>query len=255
MTTYSRKPVQSRKTRYQFWNLALSIATLLFSASVGHAQIDDELSQEATAAATATILGQYASNVAVANIVTLFRTPVTVGAATTYWDITIEVTPTLNTSGVVTGFKTATSAVHSPTLLVGAFKAGIYQGPAGIDSGGMGLTLTGPGIGSGVTTWSIATAPGYDPCTIPGTAEFWVGPLTSSAIAARLKAAKITSTDWSFGEMGTYTCYPGAFNENNWPINGILGFSQVGNTITVASFSAYGTDYSQPVDELTYTLK
>jgi hypothetical protein len=31
-----------------------------------------------------------------------------------------------------------------------------------------------------------------------------------------------------------YGCL-GGFNKNNWPINGILGFSQVGNTITVAS--------------------
>jgi hypothetical protein len=131
MTAYSRKPAQPRKTRYQFWTLALSVATLMFSASVGHAQIDDELSQEATAAATATILGQYASNVAAANIITLTRTPVTVGTATTYWDITIKLTPTLNTSGVVTGFTTATTAAHSPNLLVGKFKAGLYMGPAG----------------------------------------------------------------------------------------------------------------------------
>jgi hypothetical protein len=118
----------------------------------------------------------------------------------------------------------------------------------------MGITLAGPGIGSGVTSWSIATAPGYDYCTIPGTAEFWVGSLTSSPIAARLKAAKITSTDWSYGELGPVTCIPG-INGNNWQTNGLIGLSQVGNTVTVASFSVDGVDYSQPVDELTYTLK
>lgn len=233
---------------------AVSLGFLL-AGSAAQAQIDDEVSNDATAAVTASILGQYSANVAVANTITLTRTPVTVGTTTTYWDITINLTPVLNTSDVVTSFTPSVTAVHSPSLTVGAFKAGIYVGPAAIDTGKMGFTLTGPGIASGVTTWTTSSAAGYDGCSVPNTAEFWVGTLSSNPIYARLKKAGITSTDWSYGELGTVACVPGDVDHYNWSTNAIIGLSQVGNTITIASFSSNGTDYSTPVDQFTYTFK
>jgi hypothetical protein len=77
---------------------------------------------------------------------------------------------------------------------------------------------------------------------IPG-----LGSLANHPLATRLQNAGITSTAWSYGLAGAY-CY------NIWRVNGIVGLSQVGKTLTIASFTVGNTDKSLPVEQITYTL-
>ena len=68
-------------------------------------------------------------------------------------------------------------------------------------------------------------------CTYPSSATWYVGPIANSPLAARLKAAGITSTAWSYGVTGGEACY------NNWPDNTLIGLSQTGNKLTIVSFT------------------
>lgn len=65
--------------------------------------------------------------------------------------------------------------------------------------------------------------------------------------AARLGKAGITSAVWSYG-VGNGS---GAI----WGANDFLGFSQVGNTLTIARCTSgfSSTDQAAPVDQITYT--
>ena len=201
---------------------------------------------------TPNILLQYASVVSAGNTITISRAPVT-GATgtTTYDDISLQFA--VSAAGKVTVASGYPKVGASPNLLVGAFKAGTYVG-ASFPGGNMGFVLTGPGVGQGVTVWNVATASGYNYATTPGNATFWVGPLSNSPIAARLNVAKITSTNWTYGILGTQSDGREGANDT-WNTNDILGFSQVGNTITIADFTLSGSDQNTPADQFVYTLK
>ncbi len=251
----------SQPSRFGSWKtlLAAAVLALAIVPSTLQAQTEDHADpgqQEAEAApeTTPSILLQYASAVNVGQTMTISRAPVTTSAgALIYEDITVQFA--VGAGGQITVAPGYPKYALSPNLLVAGFQAGTYVGPVlnTSDKLAMGFALTGPGIGAGATAWSIALASGYDPCTTPGNATFWVGPLASSPIEARLAAAKITSIDWSYGVLGTQDCGHG--RGYAWSTDGLVGFSQVGDTITVASFSFGGTDYNTPQDTFTYTLK
>jgi hypothetical protein len=74
-------------------------------------------------------------------------------------------------------------------------------------------------------------------------------------LAARLRKVNITSTAWTFGISGggiAFSCGGSPFF--NWGNGSIIGVSQTGNTITIASFTNNGFDSASPVDQITYTL-
>ena len=139
---------------------------------------------------------------------------------------------------------TATAPSVTP---VSSFQAGTYKSPSNILAGKAGITLTGPGdAGGGILQWTLATEPGADACTYPNTATWFVGPIaTNPSVAVRLSKAGITSTAWSYG-VGNSACI--------WGANDLLGFSQIGNTLTIARFSGSGSDHVAPVDQITYIL-
>ena len=131
--------------------------------------------QPYTTTVTPAVQLQYASTVAAGNTITISRAPVTTSTgALIYEDVTLQLA--VGASGQITVASGYPKVVTSPTLLVGGFQAGTYVGPLGIDSGKMGFTLIGPGIATGGTEWSILAAAGYDACTVPGNATFFVGP-------------------------------------------------------------------------------
>ncbi len=187
---------------------------------------------------------QNATIVGSTNSLSITRLPVTAGGKTYYWDILLPFD--VDTAGnVSTGMLTAE---HSPNLISSAFESGTYHTPSTVFSGKGLITVTGPGVWNGVyTEWTIGAASGANGCTYPATAVFYVSSLSGNPIYARLKKAGISSTAWSYG-VGTSSCY------NTWPGNGIIGVSQVGKTLTIASFSYGSTDYSTPVDTITYSL-
>lgn len=121
---------------------------------------------------------------------------------------------------------------QSPILLTGTFVAGKY-----LESGNNSvINVTGPGVlDGGVTQWNFAgVCSGY----------WYAGPIASNPLAARLNRANITSTAWSYG-IGD------CFNRNNY----LIGVSQVGNTLTILSFTnSSAIDTNLPVAQITFTL-
>jgi hypothetical protein len=206
-----------------------------------------EVAQAATTVAPYSLF-EYSALTGSGNTVTASYVPVTLANGTTiYKNLTIEFA--VDSSGnltIATGYPIVTAA---PTLLVTSFAAGTYLGPS--SDSNYTITVAGPGVTSGgATEWSFATPSGANYATYPGTGTWYVGPLTSNPLYSRLKAAGITSTAWSYGVSTSYYDY------TNWPTNGLIGVSQIGNTITFVSFTnSNGVDRSTPYDSITYTFK
>ena len=78
-------------------------------------------------------------------------------------------------------------------------------------------------------------------------------------MAPRLKKAGITSAGWSYG-VGGYSCGTNSPNWNyninslTWYSGSLIGVSQSGNAVTIASFTYNGSDYSSPQGQITYRL-
>jgi hypothetical protein len=154
--------------------------------------------------------------------------------------------------------------VAAPNLLSASFVTGTYVGPSSVSNGNAIVTVSGPGVtNGGATTWSLGATTGADKCTYPSSATWYVGPVANSPVAARLTKAGITSTAWSYGvangpsfndPCGNNT----GFTNNLWTPGTLIGASQSGNAITIASFTnagGYPGDQSAPVAQITYTLK
>ena len=193
---------------------------------------------------------QYSSVSGSNNTITVNRVPVTTAAkSVVYKDITIQfdTDPDGNLS-ISSGFPLFSD---SPSVLVYSFRPGRYVGPSTFWGGKGFVTVSGPGVlPGGATAWSLSTASGADGCTTPSTATWYVGPIENSPYAARLKADKITSTAWSYGVAN----YPNCNGNSRWPTNALIGVSQIGNTLTIASFSINSYDYDSPTDSITFTL-
>jgi hypothetical protein len=136
---------------------------------------------------------------------------------------------------------------QAPAVITANFKAGRYVGPAAGTYTGFTVNVAGPGIlDGGATAWSLSAPTGASNNTYPITATWYVGPIASNPLAARLKSAGITSTAWSYGTGSS------SFG-NPWSPNSLIGVSQIGNTLTLASFT-YNADSSTPQGQITYTL-
>lgn len=242
---------QSINRSRRWWPLlAATSLPLLALCSAASAQTPDtELQETATLGVTTvtpTALFQYASLVGSANSITISRVPVTSSSGTTsYHDVTLTFTATSSGGVSLSGNK----IVNSPNLITAAFKAGEYVAPANTDYGVGYITVAGPGVisGTSMTEWTLSVPSGAAGCTTPTDATWYVGPIASNPLASRLQAAKITSPAWSYG-YGAAVC-----QSANWGDNIILGVSQIGNTITIASFTQNGVDKSEPVDQITFT--
>jgi hypothetical protein len=224
---------------------------LLFSAAsaiAAQAQILENLMPEAGATVTPYALFQYSTLTATGNTINASWIPVvTANGVTIYKDLTLEFN--VDASGNLTVTPAYPKVVASPTNLVASFRAGTYTGPTTLRSGEFAIAVAGPGIATGgMTEWTAVASKGADHYTYPSTATWYVGPIASSPLAARLKAAGITSTAWSYGVGGAPNW------GSPWNPDTLIGVSQVGNTITFVSFTASGVDHSEPVDQITYTF-
>jgi hypothetical protein len=192
-------------------------------------------------------LFEYSTLTGAGNTITATRVPVVISPSQTiYWDLTLQ----FNVDSMGNLTLAPLKAAPSPMLITGNFMAGKYSGPSAILGGKAIVNVSGPGVTSGgATVWSLASANGADVCTYPSSATWYVGPLSSSPLAARLNNAKITSTVWSYG-VGSSQCGSGSL----WSTNTLIGVSQVGNTITIVSFTRAGVDSNIPFDQVTYTL-
>lgn len=227
--------------------LTLSLGILATCASA-LAQ-EETLSPDATTTATPSAAFQDATLTATVNTINATWVPVLTAAGTTiYKDLVLQFS--VDSKGDVTLAKLTSSI--PPLPLYNHFEPGEYEGPPQILSN-MLANVSGPSVVTGtVSGWSLTAAPGANGCTYPVSATWYVGPLTSNPYYARVEKAKIPaniSNGLSFGITSQYGCY------SRWSENALIGVSQVGNTITIQSFSFDGTDSSSPQDEVTYTLQ
>ena len=149
----------------------------------------------------------------------------------------------------------------APALLVSSFKAGSYLGPGSVLNGKTPVFVDGPGAtDGGATSWSFSTGGGADTCTYPNSATWYVGPIESSPVVARLKKVGVTSTAWSYGVASGPSYYDSCttrgftFGSTKWGRGTLIGVSQSGNAITIASFTENGVDTNAPVDQITYRV-
>jgi hypothetical protein len=189
------------------------------------------------------------------NTMTATRVPVRISSSLTiYVDITTQFNVDLN--GNLTMSAGYPQIVPSAALLTANFKAGTYVAPSTLFNGKGFITVSGPGVSNGgATAWSLSTASGSDPGTTPATATWYVGPIANNPLAARLTQLGITSSAWSYGvgtgpNSGSWSSY----DWGTWMAGSIIGVSQTGNAITIASFSFAGGDKASPQDQITFTL-
>jgi hypothetical protein len=190
---------------------------------------------------------QYAALTGSGNTITATGVPVVLaGGVTVYENVTLQFNSDANGNlTLASGFP---QVVAAPSLVTSGFKAGNYAGPS-TDTNYL-ITVNGPGVtDGGATEWAISSTSGSSSFTTPNSASWYVGPIASNPLAARLSKAGITSTAWSYGTgVGT------GGNGGNWGTNSLLGFSQIGNALTIVSFTQDEVDKSTPVDQITYTL-
>jgi hypothetical protein len=200
-------------------------------------------------------LFQYSSLTGSGNTITATEVPVvTASGVTVYVNLALQFNVDANGNLTIsTGYPQVTPA---PTILTSSFTAGTYVGPSTALAGGMIVTVSGPGVtDGGATEWTLSTGSGANNCTTPVSASWYVGPIASNPWASRIKAAGITSTAFSYGIASGPGCGFTGVTGNDWPNGALIGVSQVGNTLTIASFSSGSTDNSLPVNQITYTLK
>jgi hypothetical protein len=250
------KPVL--KSVLKSWMALPGIGLVVFLASAAlpgvHAQKeDDELTAATTTLPYAEV--QYATLTGTTNTISLTMLPVVLPNGTIdYENVTVPLTATVNSTGVVTITAGTPKVVAAPVSTTARFVAGPYGGPGG--GSNQLITVIGPGVtAGGATMWSVTGTAGATGCTWPSSATFYVGPLTSNPEYPRLKKAGITSTAYSYGIMGGQSCGSGG---DWWTGGNIVGFSQTASALTIVSFTyggSDGTDQATPGDQITYTYK
>jgi hypothetical protein len=196
-------------------------------------------------------LFQYSTISGSSNTITATQLPVVnASGVTTYQNVTLLFdVDSLGNLTLAPGYPTV---LTPPRPLVSGFKAGTYVGPPTVLGGKATIIVSGPSVGpSGGTAWTLVAAAGADPCTFPSAAVWYdVASLANNLLATRLKNAGITSTFSSYGTGGSQCNTDG----NDWLQSSLLGFSQVGNTLTISSYTYEGIyDYGTPKDTIVYT--
>jgi len=177
------------------------------------------------------------------NTISAIQVPVVLGSGITVY-LNLSMQFAVDSTGNLTLAPGYPQVSLAPILLTGSFVAGRYRA-----SGGMSFNVTGPGVlDGGVTQWSLGNA---TDCSASGT--WYAGPIASNPLAARLRSAGITSTAWSYG-IGSSVGGCSFIGPNPWPGNGLIGVSQVGNTLTFVSFTSNAADTNLPVAQITSTL-
>jgi hypothetical protein len=194
-------------------------------------------------AATPTIYMQSATINSAGDAVTLTRVPVMNAAGTIlYKDISMLFD--VDNLGNVTLPSALVRITTSPTINVGAFKPGTYNGYS--VNGNNVFKVGSPGIGSGgrisgsIQRITLSSADVFN-------ASWTSGPITGHPFQAQLNAAHITSTAYNWGIMGT----AGQFTvSSGWKAGDIIGTVQNGNQLSLVDFENTNTAKRS----LTFTL-
>ncbi len=205
----------------------------------------------AVAQTAGTIYLDYANVIATGSTIILNRLPIKTSNGTiTYKDVTIGLKWD-SISGLSSAILTKTP---SPAVLSASFQAGVYGLTSNLNEG---LALTGPGVvpGNSMSKWEVNATTGKTPyCGTP--AIFYVGALTDNPFSVRIKAAGITNIEYSYGIVGSGAACIGSAS-GSWSANALVGFSQSGPLLTIATFttSSDGKDHNVPVTTYTYQVQ
>jgi hypothetical protein len=194
----------------------------------------------------------YSSVIGLNKSITATQVPIqTSTGAFIYKDVTIQFN--VDAAGNLTYATTTPTATLAPTLSSANIRAGIYTDA---ENSGFGIQVSGPApIGSGgEAQWSLTLATGLS-CAPPQPATFYSGPslvLADSALAARVKKAGITATQYSFGEVDGTSC-----GDGNWEQNALIGVTAIGSQLMVSSFTPPGAtvDSTTPVETVVYNFE
>ena len=198
----------------------------------------------AAIAAEPTAFFEDASIVGGRQTITVTRVPVTNSTGgVTYYDVDLGFA--VDAAGHLTLAPDSPVITKSITLKTAHFKAGVYTSAASAP-----ISVAGPGIGGpgGQTAWSLTAT--TTNCTYPPSATWYTGPITSNPLAARLKKAGITQTQYSYGIVGD-----GTQCSNYWQAGGLIGAQQVGNKLTLVSFTFNSVDSPVPLTTNPFTLR
>jgi hypothetical protein len=219
------------------------------------AQTENLDSQDAGPPITTTpsALFQFSTLTGSGDTITATEVPVLTSSGTTvYKNVTTQFN--VDSAGNLTlaaGFPQVVAA--SPPSF-SSFKAGNYVGPATLGSGKFLITVGGPTVAPGGTTWGSTVAAGANAATYPISCSWYDGPISNSPEAPRLKTDGITSTALSYGTC-TGPCPVSGTNNYYWCPRTLVGVSQAGQVITFYSFTyAETSDSSSPQDTIAYTL-
>ncbi|WP_411728103.1 hypothetical protein [Methyloglobulus sp.] len=167
-----------------------------------------------------------------ADAVTLTRVPVMkADGIIIYKDISMFFN--VDSAGNVTLPSALVQITPSPTINVGAFKPGTYNGyDLAPQCGGHTFKVGSPGVGSGgQISGSIQRINGSNCDTF--NASWTSGPITGHPHQAKLNAAGITSTAYNWGVMGTAG---GQTVVSGWKAGDIIGAVQTGNQLSLVNF-------------------
>jgi len=224
----------------------LALGALALCASSASAQTTEKAKPATTTTVTPYALFQDGGLTSATNTVDATRVPAVDSSGNLhYWDVSLIFDT--DSSGDVTLAPGYPKITLSANPLSSNFKAGTYVVASGIDGGKDIIVVSGPSVLSGgATAWTLAGGPGSSSLTTPTTAVWYMEPtIASSPLASRITKAGIANSQLSYGVSGA-----GGY----WCTDSLLGFSQVGNSLTISDYSSCG-DHSTPVDQRTYTLQ
>jgi hypothetical protein len=232
----SGKTLTSRLAR-----AALAFSLTALAASSANAQKTDAAPQ-ATSTITPYSLFQESTLTASTNTVNVTRVPaVDSSNKVHYWDVALLFDT--NSEGKLTLANGYPIFTASATPYSGNFKPGTYMG------GGLTqykIVVSGPSVlPNGGTGWAIFLAEGSNGDTAPNNAVWYAESITSNPLASRIKAAGISNSQLFYGVGG------GGFHIFGWSGDSLLGFSQIGNALTILNFTN-GPDQNTPQDQVTF---
>ncbi len=172
-----------------------------------------------------------------ADAVTLTRVPVRNAAGTIiYKDISLFFN--VDSAGNVTLPSALVQITPSPTINVGAFKQGTYNGYSLAPGCGLNnnFKVGSPGVGSGGRISGSIQRINDSNCDTFN-ASWTSGPITGHPNQAKLNAAGITSTAYNWGVMGTAGTTTASSNGvRGWQAGDIIGAVQTGNQLSLVNF-------------------
>jgi hypothetical protein len=220
LSLLARNPENPCENKENHLRLIFSRYFLLLAATIfvvsAQAQTDDEMQPDATSGPFMAF--QDATITSSSNTVVASRVPVLSSKGTiNYQDVTLVFT--IGSTGLLT-LASPPKVTPSQNLITAGFKSGTYLGPGTVLNGNAKITVSGPGVAPGnATEWTLTAAAGANVCTFSTSATWYVSSsLATSPLAARLRAAGITSTAYSYGIVGSAACVI----DNTWAADSLI---------------------------------